>query len=115
MFRPSPAVALATSVLVMSLGVLAHVTPPARAATPAARPAAHAPMWKHATKVDLNTASRDELTKLPGIDEATADRILAARPFHAASELKSRKLVTTAEYAKIANRVTARAPSPLAK
>jgi len=33
------------------------------------------------TRIDPNTAARDELMKLPGIGEVTANRIIEARPF----------------------------------
>jgi competence protein ComEA len=56
-------------------------------------------------KVDLNNATREELAKLPGINEATAEKIVAARPFKSKSELKSKGLVTKAEYGKIASRL----------
>jgi competence protein ComEA len=39
-------------------------------------------------RVSLNEASRAELQSLPGIGPALADRIVAARPFHALDDLR---------------------------
>jgi len=63
-----------------------------------------------APKLDLNSATRDELVKLPGIGEAIADKIIAARPFKSKNELVSKKLVSQAEYNKIASHVIAKQP-----
>jgi len=58
-------------------------------------------------KVDLNTASRETLMTLPGIDGVIADKIIAARPLHSKDQLVKEKVVTEAQYAKFRNRVTA--------
>lgn len=42
-------------------------------------------------KLDINSASKEQLQKLPGIGEALADRIIAARPFSSADDLKKVK------------------------
>ena len=83
--------------------------------TPAAPSAAGQSMQKDAPKgtsvakatpaVDLNSASKDQLTQLPGLTDAIADKIIEARPFKSRSELLSKKLVTRAEYAKLRSHV----------
>jgi competence protein ComEA len=84
---------------------------PATAQAAATQPAVHASSAKpkataeHMMKVDINSASREELAKLPGIDDATADKIVAARPFKSKAELRSKGIVTKAEYGKIASRL----------
>lgn len=66
-------------------------------------------------KIDINTASASDLAALPGIDQATADKIVAGRPFKNSSQILSKGIVTKEEYSKIRNRITARQSSMEAK
>lgn len=59
-----------------------------------------------AMKVDLNTASKDDLMKLKGIDAATAERIIAMRPFQSKHDLVEKKIVTKHEYDAIASHIS---------
>jgi DNA uptake protein ComE-like DNA-binding protein len=52
-------------------------------------------------RVDLNSATKEELAKLPGVDEPTADKIIAARPFKSRAELRSKGVVSGVEYARL--------------
>ncbi|MBI1796236.1 MAG: helix-hairpin-helix domain-containing protein [Candidatus Eisenbacteria bacterium] len=63
---------------------------------------------KHAMmmKCDLNSAPKEELMKLSGIDDATADKIVAARPFKSRGELMSKNILTKAQYSKVSSHVT---------
>jgi DNA uptake protein ComE-like DNA-binding protein len=56
--------------------------------------------------VDLNKASRDDLSALPGITTETAVRIMAERPYATTRQLVTRHVVSEGEYAQIRNRVT---------
>jgi len=58
--------------------------------------------------LDLNTASKSQLTTLPGISDETADRIMANRPYRNTHELIDRKLVSPTEYGQIASQITVR-------
>jgi DNA uptake protein ComE-like DNA-binding protein len=58
--------------------------------------------------ININRATADQLKTLPGIDDATAHRIVAGRPYQDASELHRRHLITKAEYDRIADKVVAR-------
>ena len=58
--------------------------------------------------LNVNRASADELEGLPGIDNSTAQRIIAGRPYGSSIELLKRHLVTKAEYNRIAEKVVAR-------
>ena len=87
---------------------------PAKNAT-ATKPARHHAMARNAaatkaktTKVDINTATREELMTLPGIDGAMADKIIEGRPYKNMAQLKTKGGVTNAEYRKISRKVTAR-------
>jgi len=67
------------------------------------------------SKVDLNTATKEQLAKVPGLTEETADKIIAARPFKGKNELVSKKIVTEAEYKTISAHVIAKQPSVASK
>ena len=67
-------------------------------------------------KVDLNTASKEDLMKLPGVDDATADKIIAGRPYSSKSELVKKSVLTQDEMKKIeAHVMTKAAPKEAAK
>jgi DNA uptake protein ComE-like DNA-binding protein len=55
--------------------------------------------------VDLNKASRDDLTSLPGIDARQADRIITERPYANPHQLVTRRVLSEDEYGKIQDRV----------
>jgi len=52
-------------------------------------------------KLDINAASSAELENIPGLGPAMAERIIAARPFRSADDLRSVKGIGDAKYAKI--------------
>ncbi len=56
--------------------------------------------------LDLNTASKADLASLPGLNDATAERIIAARPFDNKDQLVTKKVLSQAQYDQIADRVT---------
>src|SRR4030095_7952364 len=107
MLRIKSIVVLATLVVGLGVAVLSHAASP----TGTTSSAHHSTAAKSMPKVDLNTASKDELTKLPGIDEARAEKSIAARPFKSKADLKSRHLLTPDEYSKVAGRVMVKSSS----
>lgn len=55
--------------------------------------------------VDLNRASKGDLTSLPGITSQRADRIIAERPYASAHQLVTRHVLSEDEYAQIRDRI----------
>ncbi len=58
--------------------------------------------------VDINSASKDELDKLPGIGEAYAKKIIDNRPYKRKDELVQKNVIPKATYDKIADKVIAK-------
>ncbi len=61
-------------------------------------------------KLDINSASQEDLERLPGIGPATAQKIIAGRPYRAKSDLVKNKIVSQSEYAKIKTDIVAHQP-----
>jgi len=82
---------------------------PAQAASAAkAGPAKARARAPEVVPVDINSASREELKKLPGIGAAEADRIVAGRPYLSKAHLQTRNIVSPMVYQGLRERVVAR-------
>jgi DNA uptake protein ComE-like DNA-binding protein len=55
--------------------------------------------------VDLNKASKEDLSGLPGITNQKADRIIAERPYASTHQLVTRHLLSEDEYAQVQDSV----------
>jgi competence protein ComEA len=74
--------------------------------TPAAKPAVE--KAAKAELIDINTATKAELSALPGIGDVYSQKIIDGRPYAKKDQLKSKKIIPGATYDKIQDKIIAK-------
>jgi DNA uptake protein ComE-like DNA-binding protein len=103
--------ALAAALILTASLAFAAEQKAAPAAKPAVAPAAEkkaAPAAAKEELVDLNSATEEQLKKIPGIGDEYAKKIIAGRPYAKKDQLKIKKIVPPATYEKIKDKIIAK-------
>jgi DNA uptake protein ComE-like DNA-binding protein len=64
--------------------------------------------WSRDKPLDINSATREQLSSLPAVTDAEADRVIAGRPYDDPAQLVTRHILSKSKYDTIADRLKAK-------
>ncbi len=99
---------IAIGLLLTATVAAGQTTAPANKKSTAAQPTKSSAAKAAKTLVDLNSATREQLSALPGIGDVYAQKIIDSRPYKAKTDLTRKKVIPQATYKKIAALVIAK-------
>lgn len=98
---------LAAALLLSTFGLTHAATAQTKSTTPKKTTG---PVTDDGSKLDINTATADQLKAFSGIGDAYAARIIAGRPYTAKNQLVQKGIIPQATYDKIKDNIIASRP-----